>query len=199
MKQISWNKKIWIILFYPQIIFLTLPQYIYEEDPDSQNDFFGIVIHEMSTPTRNKITTTTAGELQRWVEPESAVRVHVTLTNENYNCSKHFSHRGMLVTPTSFLSISVSTSSTPEVWHLWHNPFMEIQVQSVSISNIHLNFGSIQVNLFLIVIIVNNVNTEVISNKFQIWSRTSTVRIHTISPDVMRTAVLCSCLRESLS
>jgi len=30
-----------------------LPRYIYGEDPASQNDFFGIVIHEMPTPTRD--------------------------------------------------------------------------------------------------------------------------------------------------
>jgi len=30
-----------------------LPRYIYEEDPASQNDFFGIVIHEQPTPTKN--------------------------------------------------------------------------------------------------------------------------------------------------
>ncbi|MDH3765499.1 MAG: hypothetical protein OER82_06785 [Nitrosopumilus sp.] len=29
-----------------------MPRYIYGEDPASQNDFFGIVIHEMSSPTR---------------------------------------------------------------------------------------------------------------------------------------------------
>jgi len=30
-----------------------LPRYIYGEDPASQNDFFGIVIHEMPTSTRD--------------------------------------------------------------------------------------------------------------------------------------------------
>ena len=29
-----------------------MPRYIYGEDPASQNDYFGIVIHEMPTPTR---------------------------------------------------------------------------------------------------------------------------------------------------
>jgi len=29
-----------------------LPRYIYGEDPDSQNDFFGIVIHEMPSPIK---------------------------------------------------------------------------------------------------------------------------------------------------
>jgi hypothetical protein len=41
-----------LVLFLLQTFIPSLPRYIYGEDPASQNDYFGIVIHEMPSSTR---------------------------------------------------------------------------------------------------------------------------------------------------
>jgi len=50
--------------------------------------------------------------------------LYLTLTNKSF-LSLHLSQRGISVIPMLFFPTSVSTSSTPDVWHWWHNPFTD--------------------------------------------------------------------------